>query len=95
MGSDLHYWHYARYGDGDRDPCGAVRQVPVEVQPHPAGGWRARLPGGTWGARCRAVTTSVLLEAGEAFPKSCPIPAPPRLILRNSRPTNWRHNAQP
>ena len=66
---------------------GAVRQVPVEVQPHPAGGWRARLPGGTWGARCRAVTTSVLLEAGEAFSEVLPDSCAATLDPAKPRPT--------
>ena len=53
----------------------AVRQIPIEVARHAAGGWRARLPGGAWGVRCHTMATSVLLEAGEAFsegqPESC------------------------
>jgi hypothetical protein len=55
---------------------GAVRQVPMEVARHAAGGWRARRPGGEWGARCHAVITSVLLEAGEAFCEAIPEAAP-------------------
>ncbi len=46
---------------------GEVRQLAMEIARHEAGGWRARLAGGAWGARCHAVNTSVLLEAGEAF----------------------------
>jgi len=51
---------------------GAVRQIPMEVARHTAGGWRARLPGGVWGVRCRAMATSVLLEAGDAFSETVP-----------------------
>jgi hypothetical protein len=54
---------------------GAVHQIPMELARHTAGGWRARLPGGPWGVRCRAIMTSVLLEAGEAFSESLPLPA--------------------
>jgi hypothetical protein len=46
---------------------GNVRQLPMDVARHPAGGWQARRRGGDWGLRCHAVTTAVLLEAGEAF----------------------------
>jgi hypothetical protein len=49
---------------------GVVRQIPMELARHAAGGWRARMPCGAWGVRCRAMTTSVLLEAGEAFSES-------------------------
>jgi len=51
---------------------GEVRQVAMEVARHAAGGWRARLAGGAWGARCHTVNTCVLLEAGEAFVASVP-----------------------
>jgi hypothetical protein len=44
-----------------------VRQVPMEVARHPAGGWRARAPGGTFGLRCHTVNAAVLLEAAEAY----------------------------
>jgi hypothetical protein len=46
---------------------GAVRQLAMEVGPHPAGGWHARHRGGAWGLRCHSVQTAVLLEAAEAF----------------------------
>jgi hypothetical protein len=54
--------------------CGAVRQIPMEVARHAAGGWRARLAGGAWGVRCHAAATAVLLEAGEAFSECVPEP---------------------
>ena len=44
---------------------GRVRQLMLDVAPHPAGGWRARTPGGVWGLRCHSVHTAVLLEAVE------------------------------
>ena len=44
-----------------------VRQVPLVVAAHPAGGWRVLQQNGDYGPRCRAVATAVLLEAGEAF----------------------------
>ena len=46
---------------------GCVRQLAMDVARHPAGGWQARLRGGEWGLRCHAVTTSVLMQASEAF----------------------------
>lgn len=46
---------------------GRVKQLAMELARHPVGGWRARLSGGAWGARCHAVTTAVLLEAADAF----------------------------
>ena len=49
---------------------GSVRQIPMEVARHEAGGWKARLRGAPWGLRCHAVATAVLLEAGEAFAES-------------------------
>jgi len=55
---------------------GAVRQIPMEIARHAAGGWRARLAGGVWGARCHAAATAVLLEAGEAFSESVPDAVP-------------------
>ncbi len=44
-----------------------VRQVPMTVATHPAGGWRILQQDGDFGPRCRAVATAVLLEASEAF----------------------------
>ena len=44
-----------------------VRQVPMTIATHPAGGWHVRQQDGAYGPRCRAVATAVLLEAGEAF----------------------------
>jgi hypothetical protein len=44
-----------------------VRQMPMTVQRHPAGGWHVLQTDGAFGPRCHAVTTAVLLEAGEAF----------------------------
>jgi hypothetical protein len=46
---------------------GQVRQLPMEVERHQAGGWRARHRDGVWGLRCHSVNTAVLLEAAEAF----------------------------
>ena len=43
-----------------------VRQLPMTVTRHPAGGWQVESAGGS-GPRCHAVTTAVLLEASEAF----------------------------
>jgi hypothetical protein len=47
--------------------AGSVRQLPMDVARHPAGGWQARLRGGEWGLRCHAVTTAVLMESSDAF----------------------------
>ncbi len=44
-----------------------VRQLPMTVARHPAGGWQVETGGGAFGPRCHAVTTAVLLEASEAF----------------------------
>lgn len=44
-----------------------VRQLPMTVAVHPAGGWYVLQRDGECGPRCRAVATAVLLEAGEAF----------------------------
>ncbi len=46
---------------------GAVRQVPMDIIRHPAGGWQARCPGGAFGLRCHTVNTAILLEASEAY----------------------------
>ena len=51
---------------------GQVRQLPMDVARHAAGGWQARLcdaaqGGGAWGLRCYSVNTAVLLEAADAF----------------------------
>jgi hypothetical protein len=47
--------------------AGQVRQLAMDVQRHPSGGWHARLPGGAWGLRCHSVPTAVLLEGAEVF----------------------------
>jgi acyl CoA:acetate/3-ketoacid CoA transferase alpha subunit len=61
---------------------GAVRQVAMEVQGHPAGGWRARHRAGAWGLRCHSVRTAVLLEAAEALADAgAPASAEPALAL--------------
>jgi hypothetical protein len=57
-----------------------VKQLAMEAARHSAGGWRARVRGGDWGVRCRAVTTAVLLEASEAFIEA-PDEAPMHLEL--------------
>ena len=44
-----------------------VRQVPMSLAIHPAGGWQIRQADGGFGPRCHAVSTAVLLEASEAF----------------------------
>ena len=44
-----------------------VRQMPVNVLRHPAGGWRVQQTDGSFGPRCHAVGMAVLLEAGEVF----------------------------
>ncbi len=44
-----------------------VRQLPMTVLRHPAGGWQVAQPGGGFGPRCHAVATAVLLEGSEAF----------------------------
>lgn len=44
-----------------------VRQLPMTVDRHTAGGWHVLQPDGSHGPRCLAVTTAVLLEASEAF----------------------------
>ncbi len=44
-----------------------VRQLPMTVLRHAAGGWQVASKGGGFGPRCHAVATAVLLEASEAF----------------------------
>ena len=44
-----------------------VRQMPVNVLRHPAGGWHVQQNDGSFGLRCHAVSAAVLLEAGEVF----------------------------
>jgi hypothetical protein len=44
-----------------------VRQLPMIIARHPAGGWHVVLPHGGFGPRCHAVATAVLLEASDAF----------------------------
>ena len=44
-----------------------IRQLPMTVVAHPAGGWHVKQQDGKFGPRCRAVATAVLLEASEAF----------------------------
>ena len=47
---------------------GEVRTVQMDVDRHPAGGWHARLlTSQSWGLRCHAVPTAILLEAAEIF----------------------------
>jgi hypothetical protein len=47
--------------------AGTVRQVPMELAAHPAGGWHARRSGGAYGLRSHTVNTAILLEAAEAW----------------------------
>jgi hypothetical protein len=47
-----------------------IRQVPMVVASHPAGGWQIALPTGEFGPRCRSVETAILMEAGEVFSES-------------------------
>jgi hypothetical protein len=44
-----------------------VRQVPMMVARHPAGGWHIALAEGGYGPRCRSVATAILMEAGDVF----------------------------
>ncbi len=44
-----------------------VRQLPMTVARHPAGGWQVACAAGGFGPRCHAVATAVLLEGSEAF----------------------------
>ena len=44
-----------------------VRQLPMNLAAHPAGGWQIRQADGGFGPRCHAVSAAVLLEAAEAF----------------------------
>ncbi len=44
-----------------------VRQLPMNLAIHPAGGWQIRQSDGGFGPRCHAVSTAVLLEASEMF----------------------------
>ena len=44
-----------------------IRQVPMVVARHPAGGWHVAGRQGDFGPRCHAVATAILLEASDAF----------------------------
>jgi hypothetical protein len=44
-----------------------IRQIPMVVARHPAGGWQIELPEGGYGPRCRSVATAILMEASEVF----------------------------
>ena len=44
-----------------------VRQLPMTVLRHPAGGWQVQQTSGGFGPRCHAVGTAVLLAGSEAF----------------------------
>ena len=47
---------------------GDIRSAKMELARHPSGGWHARrLDSASWGLRCHAVPTAVLLEAAEIF----------------------------
>jgi hypothetical protein len=45
----------------------AIRQVSMTVEKHAAGGWHVLQTDGSFGPRCHAVSTAVLLDASEAF----------------------------
>lgn len=49
-----------------------IRQLPMQVALHPAGGWQIRYADGQLGPRCHAVSAAVLLEASEAFAECAP-----------------------
>ncbi len=44
-----------------------VRQIPMTVLRHPAGGWHVEQADGDFGPRCHAASTAILLQASEAF----------------------------
>jgi len=44
-----------------------VRQVAMNVQRHPAGGWHIQQADGSFGPRCHAVHAAILLQGSEAF----------------------------
>ncbi len=44
-----------------------IRQIPMTITQHPAGGWRVALPEGGFGPRCRDVAAAILMEACESF----------------------------
>jgi hypothetical protein len=44
-----------------------IRQIPMQIAQHPAGGWRVALPEGGYGPRCRDVAAAILMEACECF----------------------------
>ncbi len=55
-----------------------VRQIAMTVQQHPAGGWHVAQPDGSFGPRCLAVSTAILLDASDAFaeePEMAPVRA--------------------
>ena len=49
-----------------------VRQIPMHLAAHPAGGWQIRHADGGFGPRCHAVSAAVLLEASEMFADAIP-----------------------
>jgi len=59
---------------------GVVRQVRMEINRNPSGGWHARRGEAMWGPRCHSATTAILLQAGEAWPELSPSD-PPALEL--------------
>jgi hypothetical protein len=44
-----------------------IRQIPMQVARHPSGGWQIAQADGSFGPRCHAVATAILLEGSEAF----------------------------
>lgn len=46
---------------------GVVRQLRMEIDRNPSGGWHARRGAAGWGPRCHSATTAILLQAGEAW----------------------------
>ena len=49
-----------------------VRQIPMHLAAHPAGGWQIRHADGGLGPRCHAVSAAVLLEGSEIFAEPAP-----------------------
>ena len=56
-----------------------IRQIPMTVERHKSGGWHVLQPDGSFGPRCHAVATAVLLDASEAFAPE--ITSEPPMIL--------------
>lgn len=57
----------------------AIRQLSMNVERHAAGGWHVLQADGSFGPRCHAVSTAVLLDASEAFSPEAAADNPPVL----------------